>query len=143
MLIRRLPYVRSNIGTDLFDGFDGFFRGLWDDDEVMRTDVKEEEKEFVLDIDLPGYDKENISLSLENGYLLVSAKKTEEVKEEDKKGRYLRRERRCGSVSRSFFVGEVLKEEDIRASFKNGVLQVSFPKEAPKKLEEKKVIAIE
>lgn len=143
MLIKRLPYVRSNVGNDLFDGFDGLFRGLWDDDEVMKTDVKEEEKEFVLDIDLPGYEKENICLNLDNGYLLVSAKKTEEVKEEDKKGRYLRRERKFGSVSRSFFVGDGLKEEDIKASFKNGVLQVSFPKEAPKKLEEKKVIAIE
>ena len=143
MLIRRLPYVRSNVGNDLFDGFDGLFRGLWDDEEFMKTDVKEEEKEFVLDIDLPGYEKENIGLTLENGYLLVSAKKTEETKEEDKKGRYLRRERKYGAVSRSFFVGDGLKEEDIKASFKNGVLQIVFPKETPKKLEEKKVIAIE
>jgi len=143
MLIRRLPYVRSNVGNDLFDGFDGLFRGLMDDEEVMKTDVKEEEKGFVLDIDLPGYDKENIGITLENGYLLVSAKKIEEVNEEDKKGKYLRRERKCGAVSRTFFVGEGLKEEDIKASFKNGVLQVAFPKEPAKKLEEKKVIAIE
>jgi HSP20 family molecular chaperone IbpA len=142
-MIRRLPYIRSNVGTDLFDGFDSFFRGFWDDEEVMKTDVKEEEKEFVLEIDLPGYEKENIGLSLENGYLIVSAKKTEEIKDEDKKSKYLRRERRFGSVSRSFFVGEGLKEEDFKASFKNGVLQIVFPKETPKKLEEKKIIAIE
>ena len=140
-MFKNLPYFRSNVGTDLFDGFDNFFRGWFDDDTVMRTDVQEKDGNFVLDIELPGYDKENIGLSLDNGYLLVSANKSEE-KEDEKKGRYLRRERRYGAVSRSFFVGD-LNEEDIKACFKNGVLEITFPKEDTKKIETKKNIAIE
>lgn len=140
-MFKNLPYFRSNVGTDLFDGFDGFFRNLFDDDAVMRTDIKEKDDGFVISIELAGYDKENISLNLENGYLSVSAKKLEESADE-KKGRYIRRERRLGSVSRSFFIGDV-KEEDIKASFTNGVLEISFPKEGIKKVEAKKNIAIE
>lgn len=140
-MFKNLPYFKSNVGTDLLDGFDNFFRGWFDDEAVMRTDVQEKDGSIVLDIELPGCEKENIGLSVDNGYLLVSAKKCEETADE-KKGRYLHRERRCGSFSRSFFVGDI-KEEDIKASFKNGVLAISFPKEAAKKVESKKVITIE
>lgn len=140
-MIRNLPYFRGNVGLDLFDGLDSFFKGWTDTDAIMKTDVQEKDGNFVLDIELAGYDKENISLSLDNNYLLVSAQNSQEGTDE-KKGRYLRRERHFGSMSRSFFVGDA-QEEDIKASFKNGVLSISFPKEAAKKIAAKKAIAIE
>ncbi len=111
---------------------------------VMKTDVRENEKGFELDIDLPGYDKSNVKAELKDGYMTVTAEKNSESDEKDDKGRYIRRERYFGSCKRSFFVGEDVTEEDIRAKFENGVLKISIPKkEAKPKVEEKKFIAIE
>ena len=109
----------------------------------MRTDVKEVDGNYELAIDLPGYAKENVTAHLKDGYLTVSAKEEKNNDEKDENGKYLRRERYTGSVSRSFYVGENLTEEDIRARFENGILKITLPKEAPKKVEEKKYIAIE
>ena len=110
---------------------------------VMKTDVKEVDGNYVLDIDLPGYAKENVSAQLKDGYLTISAKEEKNNDEKDTNGKYIRRERYTGSVSRSFYVGENLTEEDIHAKFENGILKITLPKEAPKKVEEKKYIAIE
>ncbi len=111
---------------------------------IMKTDVKESESGFELDIDLPGYRKENVSAELKDGYLTVSAETKTDNDEKDEKGNYIRRERYCGSCKRSFYVGEEITEEDIKAKFENGVLKLCIPKkEAKPKVEEKKFIAIE
>ena len=113
-----------------FDLFDNFFR---DDDfftkkqnSLMKTDVKEMKDKYEIKIDLPGYEKENINLSLNNGYLEISAKMNKEENEEEEK--YVRRERFVGECSRSFYVGDDITEEDINAEFKNGILKIDVPK---------------
>ena len=106
---------------------------------LMKTDIKETEKSYLLDIDLPGYDKKDIQIDITDGYLNIHAKKDEE-KEENK---YVRRERFTGEVSRSFYVGEDIKIDEVTASFKNGILSLEVPKEDPeKKLPKKNYIEI-
>ena len=110
---------------------------------LMKTDVRETEEGYELDIDLPGFKKEEINAKLENGYLTVTAAKGLDKDEKDKKGKYIRQERYAGSMSRSFYVGEGLRQEDVKAKFENGILRVSLPKEQPKVVEENKYIAID
>ena len=110
---------------------------------VMRTDVHENDEGYEVDIDLPGFKKDEINLSLENGYLTVSAAKGLDQDEQDKKGRVIRRERYAGSMQRSFFVGKHMTEEDIKARFEDGVLKLNLPKKDAAKLPEKKTIMIE
>lgn len=110
---------------------------------VMKTDIKETDSAFELDIDLPGYNKEDVTADLKDGYLTVSAKTKSEKDEKDSDGKFVRRERYAGSCSRSFYVGEHLNETDIDAKFENGVLKLSVPKkEAIPKEDERKYIAI-
>lgn len=109
---------------------------------VMKTDIKENDKEYELTIELPGYKKENVNAELKDGYLIINATNEKNEEEKDEKG-YIRKERYFGSCSRSFFVGKNLKEEDIKAKFDNGVLTLNVPKEVEKLPEEKKYIAIE
>ena len=108
----------------------------------MKTDVHEHEDHYEVDIDLPGFKKDEISLSLENGYLTVHAAKGLDKDETTKKGKVIRQERYAGSLQRSFYVGDTLTEKDITARFENGVLSLNVPK-AEAKLPEKKVIMIE
>ncbi len=110
--------------------------------QVMKTDVHELDGGYEVDIDLPGFKKDEISLDLENGYLSVSAAKGLKEEEKDKKGKLVRQERYSGSMQRSFYVGEALTEEDIKATFEDGVLKLSFPKKDAKHIPEKKHIAI-
>lgn len=111
---------------------------------MMKTDVKETAEGFELDIDLPGYNKENVNAELKDGYLTVSAETSSESGDKDADGKYIRRERYRGSCKRSFYVGEQLTEEDIKARFENGVLKICIPKKEEKpKVEEKKFISIE
>ena len=110
---------------------------------IMKTDVHEHDEGFELDIDLPGFKKEEIQLDLENGYLTVSAAKGLESDEKNQKGKLIRKERYSGSMQRSFFVGKELKEEDIKAKFEDGVLKLSVPKKEAEKVPEKKRIMIE
>ena len=99
---------------------------------IMKTDIRETEKTYELDVDLPGFKKEDIQAQLKDGYLTITANKGMEHNEQDQKsGRYIGRERYSGSCSRSFYVGENITEEDIEAKFENGILQVSVPKKAP------------
>ena len=112
-----------------FDLFDDFFEDEFlgrKERNHMKTDIVEKKDRFILDIDLPGFEKENIKLSLNNGYLNISAK----VEKEDKKveEKLLRQERFYGECSRSFYVGEDIKEEEISAKFKNGTLKIEVPK---------------
>ncbi len=113
---------------------------------MMKTDVREHEDHYEVDIDLPGFKKDELSLELKDGYLVISAAKGLDKDEQDSKtGKYVRRERYAGSLSRSFYVGEEMKQEDIHAKYESGVLRLSLPKMDKKKpqVEEKKYIAIE
>ena len=137
----------SIFGDNLFDNFmDDIFptserMPIKTMPSIMKTDIKETEDQYVLSIDLPGFKKEDVKIHLKDGYLNVSASSQNE--EEEKDGKYLIRERYTGAMTRSFYVGKDLAEEDVKAKFGNGVLTLSLPKEAPKKIEEPKYIAIE
>ena len=150
----------SIFGTDVFDDFfDNMPFYYTDRDEknvekklygrnashVMKTDIKETDNGYELVVDLPGFKKEEVKASLENGYLTISAEKAlDEDEKEKKSGRYIRRERYEGSCSRSFYVGEDVTEEDIKANFQHGILTLFVPKkEAKPAVEEKKTISIE
>ena len=109
----------------------------------MKTDVREHEDSYEIDMDLPGFKKDQIKLELEQGYLTVSAAKGLDKDETDKKGTVIRQERYAGAMQRSFYVGESLTEQDIKARFENGVLSLTVPKAETKKLPEKRVIMIE
>ena len=106
---------------------------------VMKTDVRETDNSYELDIDLPGFKKEDVSLKLDSGYLTISASKDEKEK---KDGKYIRRERYEGQCSRSFYVGESVQAKDVNAKFEDGILKISVPKAAPQ-IETDNVIAIE
>ena len=113
---------------------------------LMKTDVRETEHTYELDIDLPGFKKDELSVELKDGYLVISAAKGLDQDEKEKKsGKFVRRERYAGGMSRSFYVGEAVKQEDIHAKYESGVLKLSIPKMEAKKaeVEEKKYIAIE
>ena len=109
----------------------------------MKTDVQEHEDHYEVDIDLPGVQKEELQLSLENGYLTVTAAKGLDKDRENARGKLIRQERYAGTLQRSFYVGEALEETDIAARFENGVLSLRIPKKEEKKLPEKKTILIE
>ena len=111
---------------------------------VMKTDVKETDNSYEVDIDLPGFKKDEIEAKLENGYLTISAAKGLDKEEKNEKdGKYIRKERYSGAMSRSFYVGDELKQEDIKAKYEDGILKLSVPKKDPKKVETTKHIAIE
>ena len=112
-------------------------------DRLMKTDVHEHDDHYEVDIDLPGFSKDEIDLGLKDGYLTVSAAKGVDKDKTDRKGKVIRQERYAGAMQRSFYVGENLTEEDIKASFKNGVLSLNVSKKDQPKLPEKKTIAIE
>ena len=110
---------------------------------VMKTDVHENDNGYELDIDLPGFKKDDIKISLDNGYLLVNASKSHENDEKDDKGKVIRQERYSGSMQRNFYVGDAIEEDDIKAKFEDGVLKLSVPKKDTTKVPEKKFISIE
>ena len=153
MMSNYLPTVFGENLMDVFDDFDrSFFRGFGNIDHtlygkhaqhMMKTDVKELEDSYEVDVDLPGFKKDEIHLELNNGYLTISTEKSLEKNNENKKGKMLRQERYSGVMQRSFFVGEHLTEEDIKASYENGVLHVMIPKKEARKVPEKKTILIE
>ena len=110
---------------------------------MMKTDVRETENGYEVDIDLPGFKKDEINANLEHGYLTVSAPKGLDKDEKDKEGKYIRQERYAGAMSRSFYVGEELTQEDIKAKYENGILKLSLPKKEAKAVEQKRYIEIE
>lgn len=110
---------------------------------LMKTDIREHDAGYELDIDLPGFKKDEIKVELENGYLTISATKGTNNDEQDKNGKYIRRERYAGTMQRSFYVGDAVTQEDIKAKFENGILRLSIPKKDAKAVETKKTIAIE
>ena len=147
----------SIFGENLFDDF--FTPFYYDDKDekkaekklyghraqnLLRTDIKETKEGYELVVDVPGFKKDEVKVALKDGYLTVSAAKGLDEEEDDKKtGRYIRRERYAGSMSRSFYVGDGVKEEDIHAKYEDGILKLSVPKKAPEKIEKDGYIAIE
>ena len=147
----------SIFGNDMFGDF---FTDPWFDEKefkdmqkklyghraknVMSTDVKEVENGYELEMDLPGFKKDEIKASVENGYLTISAARGLDEDEKDKKsGKYIRRERYAGACERSFYVGEGISQDDIKAPFQHGILKLFIPKEPEKSVEEKNYVAIE
>ena len=120
-----------------------FFSAPVTQNQQMRTDVKELENGYELQIELPGYKKEDVHADLKDGYLTISASRQENKDEKDTAGNYIRRERYTGSCSRSFFVGKAVEPEDIHAKFEDGILKLDVPKKEARKVEEKKTISIE
>ena len=110
---------------------------------IMKTDIREHDGGYELDVDLPGFKKDEINVELEEGYLTISAAKGLDKDEQDKKGKYIRRERYAGAMQRSFYVGDAVTQEDIKAKFEDGILKLSIPKKDAKVVETKKTIAIE
>ncbi len=148
------PSICNNFVSDLSD-FADFFRGFGDVfapvrygmDEKLRgisTDVQEFDDHYELDMELPGYKKEDIKATVKEGYLTISAEHSEEKDEKDSEGKYLRRERVSGSCARSFFVGKEVTGEMLHASFENGVLKVNVPKvESKKEIPVEQTVSIE
>lgn len=136
--------ITNRNDRDIFglgDAFDELFKPVYFDKHAMnmKTDIKENEHQYELDIEMPGLEKNNINVTLENGYLNVNARK--EQKQEsgnENKGNYIRKERTC-EFSRSYYVGDKIKEGDIVAKYENGVLNLIVPKEEPKELPEHKI----
>ncbi len=134
-------YLQRRNSDDLFDAFNDFFKPMFYDEHLdsMKTDIRETDKEYLLDIELPGFKKEEIKVSLEDGYLTVSAERKEEKSQEGV--RFLRKE--CSvSCQRSYYVGEDVEEASVKGRYENGVLELTLPKLPPKK-PVAKTIAIE
>ena len=140
----------SVFGSDIFDDFMDFSfpdvnRELYGKHakNVMKTDVRELDNGYEIIVDLPGFKKDEIEVQLDNGYLNISAAKGLDKDESDKKGKYIRKERYAGAMSRSFYVGDHITEDDIHAKFENGILQLDVPKKEAKAVETRKRVAIE
>lgn len=152
--------ARNNNVFDTFFG-DPWFNDPWFDDrdiqkaqkklyghndkKLMLTDIKESDKGYELEMDLPGFKKEEIKASIENGYLIISAEKgLEKDTKDDEDKKYIHRERYTGSCQRAFYIGDEIEQDDIKASFKHGILRLDIPKKQPKpQVEENKFISIE
>lgn len=137
-----VPRKNNDFFDDFFD--DPFFRGdrnpVRNPISMMKTDISEGEDSFIINVDLPGFEKENIKVDVDNGYLNINARIEENNNEEGKK--YIRKERFVGDCSRSFYIGEDISDDLIKASFKNGILTLEIPKVKEKEIPEKKYIEI-
>lgn len=144
----------TNLSNDFFkDSFDDMFRDMFrspfermnggNSISCMSTDVQDLGDSYQMDVELPGYEKEDLKADLKDGYLTISAERNINKDEKDEEGRYVRRERYMGSCQRSFYVGENVTQEDIHASFENGVLKLNIPKKEAPAVEERKYITIE
>ena len=138
----------ENLFDDMFD-MDAMFNNRHSElfgkhaKNLMKTDIRETENTYELDIDLPGFKKDDVQIELQNGYLTISAAKGVDKDEQDKKGRYIRQERYAGAMSRSFYVGENVTIEDMHARFESGILQISVPKSVQKQLPKRNILEIE
>ena len=146
-----LPSIfRDNLFDDMFDfdfdkEFNRMMRPLYGKhaQNMMKTDVRETDNSYELDIDLPGFKKDEISVQLDNGYLSISASKGLDKDEENKNGKYIRRERYAGAMNRTFYVGDNLTQQDIQAKFEDGILKISVPKKDVQQVSQNNHIAIE
>ena len=143
MEVNKMKYFPRNL--DVFDDmFDGFFtKEPAYNNSIMRTDVFEKDGYYNLDIELPGYQKEDVQMELIDGYLNIKATHNVSNEEKDAKGNLIRSERRFGSCSRSFYVGENIKAEDVKAKFENGILNIVLPSKEQKSIETKQTVTID
>ena len=145
----------SIFGEDLFDDFFNDPFGMMNVSEgrsplygkhaknLMKTDIRETDNSYELDVDLPGFQKDEVQVELEDGYLTIRAEKGLDKDEKDDQGRYIRQERYAGAMSRSFYVGEGVTVDDMKAKFEDGILQISVPKTTVEALPKKNILAIE
>ena len=138
---------RENLWNDLMDfsfpELDGKMYGKRGE-HIMRTDVKEHDDKYEVDIELPGFKKEDVKAELKDGYLTITALKEVKNEQKNENGKYVRRERYTGNMSRSFYVGDKVTQEEIRAKFEDGILKLQIPKKDPKKqVEDKHYVTIE
>lgn len=155
MLLPSVSALNNFVGENLFD--DDWMNFPFENDwfgrknplrgqsvkDMMKTDIQEREDGYELSVDLPGFAKDEISVKLENGYLTIAAAKEQNKDENDQNGKFIRRERYSGSMSRSFYVGEAVTQEEIKARYENGILKLTMPKKEAKKIERNSYIAIE
>ena len=137
-----MPVKKNNVFDDLIDdvfGIPGFTSGTG---TLMKTDIREKDGNYLLDIDLPGFKKEDIKISLYNGNLTVSAEHHKSEEEKNAEGHIIRQERYMGSCSRSWYVGDGIRDTDVHAAFNNGILTLTVPTQEKKEAEEKKFIEI-
>ena len=137
----------ANRNYNLFDEMfnDPFFKRPFENSstQIMKTDIHEKDGNYMIEMELPGYAKEDIKADLKDGYLTITASRNETKEEKDAKGNCIRKERYTGSCNRSFYVGDNVTQDDIKATFKDGVLSLQVPKEVPKAIEQPKLITIE
>ena len=137
----------TNRGFNLIDDMfnDPFFTTSYDrtSTQIMKTDIHEKDGNYMIAMELPGYAKEDIKADLKDGYLTFTAHKNETKEEKDAKGKCIHKERYTGTCNRSFYVGDEISQEDIKAAFKDGVLHLTFPKEVQRQEEQPKLITIE
>lgn len=132
---------RNNLFDDFFN--DPFFTDSYlNKQPLMKTDIEDSGDHYVIDMELPGFQKEMVKAELKDGYLTILAENNSENSSDEEKN-YIRRERYHSSLKRSFYVGTRIRQEDIKASFENGILKLMLPKEAPKEIEENRYIPIE
>lgn len=142
MLARRNFF--NDFMSDPFDFFGGADTAAKTTTALMRTDIKETDKAYELDIDLPGFTKDNVQIELDDGYLTINAHTEHNDEQKGENGSYLRRERFTGTCRRSFYVGDEISEDDISAKFDNGILKINVPKkELPKPEDRKRLISID
>lgn len=144
--MRRNRNLLSELMTDPFDAFFDAAAAPMQKmaPTLMRTDIKETDGGYELTIDLPGFKKDGVQAELKDGYLTINAKTESETEDKDEAGTFVRKERFSGSCSRTFYVGDDINEDDIKAKFEDGVLKIDVPKKQEQpKIEEKKTIAIE
>lgn len=137
----------ANRNYNLFDDMfrDPFFSRPFENasSQIMKTDIHEKDGNYLIEMELPGYAKEDIKADLKDGYLTISAVRNETKEEKDAKGNCVRKERYTGSCNRSFYVGEQVSQDDIKAAFTDGILRLQVPKDVPKAIEQPKLITIE
>ena len=138
-LMKYMPSSRFGLFDDMFDDFFSLNSRNFD---VMKTDIHEKDGYYNLDVELPGYNKEDVKMEITNGYLTISANHNFTNEEKDAKGNLVRSERSFGSCSRSFYVGDNIKADDIKAKFDNGMLNILLPSAKQKAIETKEVIQI-
>lgn len=131
----------KNRELSIWSNFDDFFRPIYNSDQylaTMKTDIRETKDKYVIEIDLPGFDRKDIDITIDDGYLTISAEKNTEKESKDKKGSYLRKERHYGICSRSFYIGEI-DESFIKAEYNSGTLTLAIPKKEIKSLNKKHI----
>ncbi|MBC5743982.1 Hsp20/alpha crystallin family protein [Lachnospiraceae bacterium MD308] len=137
----------ANRNYNLFDEMfkDPFFTRSFENSstQIMKTDIHDKDGNYIIEMELPGYAKEDIKADLKDGYLTITASKNETKEEKDAKGNCIRKERYTGTCNRSFYVGEQVTQDDIHAAFKDGVLSLQVPKDMPKIEDAPKLITIE